>query len=214
MIVEHHRGTAAALHAMEVPADGRRRLWILEATRPAVVLGSTQSLDVVDREVADAAGVDVVRRRSGGGAVWVAPGEPLWVDVVIPRLDPLWTDDVGHAFAPIGRAWSSALASIGIGDTAVHEGPLVRTEWSDLVCFSGTGPGEVLRAGRKLVGISQRRTRGHARFQCAIPRHWDPEPLRSVLRTPPPEVALATVGTGVGDVDAETLVAAFVDALG
>ncbi len=199
---------------MEVPADGRRRLWVLEATDPAVVLGSTQDDAVVDRRAAEAAGVEVVRRRSGGGAVWVAPSEPLWVDVLIPHGDPHWSDDVGRAFLPIGRAWSSALRSLGIDGTTVHDGALVRTEWSDLVCFAGFGSGEVLRAGRKIVGISQRRTRSHARFQCAIPRRWDPEPLRSVLRTPPPSAALETAGTGIGDLDAAAVVAAFVAALG
>ena len=42
------------------------------------------------------------------------------------------------------------------------------TGWCPLVCFAGVGPGEVLAGGRKLVGISQRRTRAGARFQCAV----------------------------------------------
>ncbi len=213
MIVERHRGSAGALHAMEMPVDGRRHLWVLEATNAAVVLGSTQSADVVDGVAATAAGVDVVRRRSGGGAVWVAPDEPIWIDVVIPRDDPLWTDDVGRAFLPIGRAWSAALESLGLHGTSVHDETMVRTDWSGLVCFSGTGPGEVLRDGRKIVGISQRRTRAGARFQCALPRRWDPEPLRAVLCDPPPSEALDAAGTGVGAIDADDLVAAFVDTL-
>ena len=213
MDVERFRGTAAELHAMELPGDGRRHVWLLESTDTALVLGSTQGADVVDEAAATAAGVDIVRRRSGGGAVWVGPGDPIWVDVILPRRDPLWTDDVGRAFLPIGRAWSAALDEVGIVDTAVHDGPMVGTEWSDLVCFSGTGPGEVLRDGRKIVGISQRRTRDGARFQCAIPRHWDPEPLRAVLRDPPPAAAIAAVGSGVGDLASADLVDAFVSHL-
>lgn len=213
MIVERHRGSADELHAMAMPEDGRRHVWVLEATNAAVVLGSTQSVDVVDAAAAAASGVDIVRRRSGGGAVWVSPGEPVWVDVVIPRADALWTDDVGRAFLPIGRAWSSALDAVGLPGTDVHDGTLVRTEWSDLVCFSGIGPGEVRRDGRKIVGISQRRTRAGARFQCALPRRWDAEPLRAVLCDAPPSEDLAVAGTGVGDVDVDDLVAAFLDAL-
>lgn len=193
-----------------MPDDGQRRLWVLEATRPAVVLGSTQGESVVDRSAAEANGVEVARRRSGGGAVWVSPGEPVWIDVLLPRTDPLWTDDVGAAFLPVGRAWSGALAAVGVTGTTVHEGSMQRTDWSDLVCFSGTGPGEVLQMGSKMVGISQRRTRAGARFQCAIPRHWNAEPLRAVLVDPPPAAALATAGAGIGDdVTTADLVEAF-----
>ena len=41
--------------------------------------------------------------------------------------------------------------------------------------------------GRKVVGISQRRTRGWARFQCAAYRRWDPAALVALLgRRPAP----------------------------
>lgn len=213
MDVERFRGSAGDLHAMALPADGRRHVWQLESTDTAIVLGSTQSTDVVDLSAANARGVAVVRRRSGGGAVWVAPRDPLWVDVVIPRDDPLWTDDVGRAFLPIGRAWSVALEAVGIPETVVHDGPMVRPPWSDLVCFVGTGPGEVLQDNRKIVGISQRRTRDGARFQCALHRRWDPEPMCAVLREPPPLAALAGVGGEVGDLASVDLVDAFVAAL-
>ncbi len=212
--VEHHRATAGALHGLEIPDDGRRRIWVLEPTGPAVVLGSTQSDDAVDHEAAAALGIEIVHRRSGGGAVWVAPTDPLWVDVVIPRGDPLWDDDVGRSFLPVGRAWQAALAGCGIDGTDVHAGPMIRTEWSGLVCFAGTGPGEVLREGRKVVGISQRRTRAAARFQCAVPRVWRPAPLRAVLRPQPPAEVLESCGAGVGDLDTDTIVAALVVALG
>jgi lipoate-protein ligase A len=62
----------------------------------------------------------------------------------------------------------------------------VRTRWSSLVCFSGLGPGEVHADGRKVVGISQRRTRRWARFQCAAYLHWDPAALVSLLVPPRP----------------------------
>ena len=50
----------------------------------------------------------------------------------------------------------------------VHDGPMAGGRWAELVCFAGLGPGEVLVAGRKLVGISQRRTRHGSRFQCMV----------------------------------------------
>ena len=72
--IERHVGSAAAFHARTVPSPARRTVWWFEVAQPAVALGSTQSLEVVDEELAKEAGVDVVRRRSGGGAVWLEPG--------------------------------------------------------------------------------------------------------------------------------------------
>ena len=148
---------------------------LLEVARPALVLGSTQAESIV---VGDAAGVDVVRRRSGGGAVLVEPGRLVWVDVAIGRDDPLWHDDVGKAFHWLGAAWAAAL---GIAGATVHRGGLIRTAQSDLVCFAGLGPGEVTVDGAKAVGMAQRRTREGALFQCAVPLAWDPERLAALL---------------------------------
>jgi hypothetical protein len=44
---------------------------------------------------------------------------------------------------------------------------------------------------RKLVGISQRRTRDGARFQCVVHRRWDPMPLLELLAMSEPERLLA-----------------------
>jgi lipoate-protein ligase A len=152
-------------------------VWVVEATRPAVVLGSTQPRSLV----APDAGVDVVRRRSGGGAVLVEPGGLVWVDVLVPAGDRLWEPDVGRAFAWLGRAWAGALADAGGPAAAVHEGPPVETPWSRRVCFAGLGPGEVTVGGAKVVGICQRRARAGALFQCAALLRWDPGRLLALL---------------------------------
>ena len=179
-------GTATELHHRDLPAA--RGVWILEAVQPALVLGSTQPmLDVND--------VEVVRRRSGGGAVFVEPGGTLWVDVVVPRGDELWDDDVGRSTYWLGDVWARA---VGHGAT-VHRGAMVRTPWSDRVCFAGLGPGEVTIGGAKVVGISQRRTRESARFQCVAYEQWNPDPLHDLLGL---DVELAAVGVGVGRLSA------------
>jgi len=139
------------------------------------VLGSSQDVSTVDVEFCRASGIDVVRRRSGGGGVYVHPTESLWVDVVIPRDDELWNDDIGRSMWWLGEAWSDALALHGIGSLVVHRGALVSNNWSRTLCFAGVGPGEVTAGSAKVVGISQRRTREMARFQCIVYRAWDPE---------------------------------------
>ncbi len=83
------RCTARGRPSAEDP--GRRTVAVCRVTDTGLVLGSTQSEAVVDRRPGcDAAGISVVRRSSGGGAVLVAPGDPVWVDVWIPVGDPLW----------------------------------------------------------------------------------------------------------------------------
>jgi lipoate-protein ligase A len=175
-------GSAGALHGLALPEVVTRQVWVLEPTGPALVLGSTQPDTLVDADLAAGLGVDVVRRRSGGGVVFVAPDDPLWVDVLLPAGDPLWDDDVGRATHWLGATWAAALAEVGIGGADVHHGPLACGSLGRLVCFATVGAGEVTLGGRKLVGVSQRRTRAGARFQCSAYQAWSPGPLARLLR--------------------------------
>ena len=144
------------------------------------MLGSTQPDDVVDRQRAEGAGVEVTRRASGGGAVLVVPGELLWADVFVARDDPRWEADVGRSFHWLGEAWAGALGDLGVA-AGWHAGPFRPSPWSRLVCFAGLGPGEVATGGRKVVGMSQRRTRDGSLFSCAALLAWAPAPLLDVL---------------------------------
>lgn len=210
------RGSAADLH--DRPLVAERTVEVLAVERPSVVLGSTQRADDVDADTAEALGVEVARRRSGGGAVLLLPEGGVWVDVTIPSSDPLWDDDVGRAFHWVGRAWADAVRSLDVlPGASVHTGPPVVNEWSRRVCFAGVGAGEVVLGHRKVVGISQRRTRDAARFQCAAVRRWDPVPLLGLLRlTAHERVAglrsLPDAAVGV-PVDPDALVDAFLTAL-
>lgn len=186
-------------------------VWVVEVTEAAVVLGSTQSESVV------VPGVNAVRRRSGGGAVLVEPGGLVWVDVLVPAGDPLWDHDVGRAFAWLGRAWVAALAAAGVEGAEAHEGPLVTTAWSGIVCFAGLGPGEVTVDGAKVVGMCQRRTRAGALFQCAALLDWQPRRLLDRLALDDDERVrgthdLATAARGLA-MDPSILVDAFLDCL-
>lgn len=183
-------GTAAELHAFVPSTDNGRTMFVMNVAGSAVVFGSTQSLELADESTAVAAGVEIATRRSGGGSVWLAPEDSVWIDLVVSRGDPLWHDDVAKAMWWVGEVWSAALGALGVADLSIHRGALLTTAWSRLICFDGLGPGEVCRAGAKLVGISQRRTRDVARFQCVAYRHYDPSALLHVLREPKPTVAV------------------------
>ena len=102
-----------------------------------------------------------VRRRSGGGAVLLVPGEVVWVDVIAARRRPA----VGRRRRPgrptgSGELWAAALAACGVtgadgapradGPHAVVVAGVLRRARDRARCTLG---------GRKVVGISQRRTR-------------------------------------------------------
>jgi len=112
--------------------------------------------------------------------VLVRPGEVLWADVLLPADDPLWEADVGRSFHWLGQAWVDALAALDV-DAGWHDGPMVCTPWCRQVCFAGIGQGEVTVEGRKVVGMSQRRTRAGALIQCAALLQWDPAAMVDLL---------------------------------
>lgn len=208
--IERSTSSAAEFHARPVPDPAEPVIWWHEVTAPALVLGSTQPDSVVDAEACRAAGVDVVRRRSGGGAVLLRPGEVTWIDVVVPRGAPGWADDVHAPMVWLGAHLAAAIRELLADRTIdVHEGPMVSTDWSRLVCFDGFGAGEVLVDGRKLVGISQRRTRQAARLQCCWYSVHDPADLVELLvaSVRPPVDRLQPVATVPADVAAAIPVA-------
>ncbi|MDQ6615353.1 MAG: hypothetical protein M3083_11555 [Actinomycetota bacterium] len=214
--VETATGPAARL--LDPPESSERSVRLLHPADRAVVLGSTQPESHVDAARAAAAGVSIVRRRSGGGAVLVGPGQILWVDVVIPARDPLGTADVGRAFWWLGDLWVAALSASGIPGAQVWRQHLVRSQWSDRVCFAGLGAGEVTVGDAKVLGLSQRRTRAGAHFQCAVPVVWDPWELLAVMALDEDTrrkgaKQLAGVATGVGPDLATTVMRAFLDRL-
>ena len=174
-LLHKREGTAEELHHSVLPVE--RGVWLLTPTRPAIVLGSSQKDEDVDHAFCAANGIDVVRRRSGGGAVYVHPTESFWIDIVVPRGDSLWSDDIGKSMWWIGDWWVALLADAGVVSAQVHRGAFERNDWSDIVCFAGKGSGEVFpqesHAQQKIVGISQRRTRDYARFQCIAYFQWD-----------------------------------------
>lgn len=184
--------SASAFHSRALLNDPTPRVVECRSDAPALVLGSVQRYFVVDDGALARHGVDVTRRRSGGGAVLVEPDGMVWFDVVVPADDPRFARvaaDVGRSMHWMGTQIRVALEDLGVDGVAIHDRPMVCTDWCRLVCFAGIGPGEVVQGDRKLVGISQRRTRVGSRFQCAVHTRWNPELMLSLLVPPRPEAA-------------------------
>jgi len=187
--IQQFAGDAGAFHTRELTV-GRRTATFFGVERPTLVLGSSQRAESVDASSASRRGIEVVRRRSGGGGVLLWPGEFVWLDLEIPQGDDLWSDDVGRSMWWVGDLWREALADLE-PSAEVHHGRLVQSRWSSDVCFAGAGPGEVLVEDAKLVGVSQRRTRRAARFQTMVHLRWRPDEVASLVADGPSADALA-----------------------
>jgi lipoate-protein ligase A len=165
--------------------EPRRVAVVREVAHRTLVLGSTQPADLVSPDALRDRSVELVRRRGGGGAVYLEPGAFLWVDAWIPRDDVLWAHDVSVAAEWVGQWWVEALVgvggSVGVGGLSVHRGRSAPGSFGDLVCFAGRGPGEVFVDDRKVVGVSQWRSREGALFSSCAYLEWAAEPLLDLL---------------------------------
>ena len=183
MRVEQRVGTVAELHALD-PFGGdvpvAPSVWWCRPTDDAIVLGSRQHPELVDAEACRRAELSIVRRRSGGGAVLLRRNSILWVDAVLPT--GVAPDDVRGSMVWIGECWRDVLETPATGGLTVHDGAMQTSAWSELVCFAGVGPGEVMTGAGKLVGLSQRRTRHGIRVQALIYGESVTHDYRSIMR--------------------------------
>ena len=208
--VERFRGAASRVAAApEVP-------------HPTLVLGSTQPAELPFPDAVRTGHVEVVRRRGGGGAVYLEPDDHLWMDAWIPRGDPLWKADVSAAAEWVGAWWQAAVGEVlagggrggagrdggggGVVATSVHRGRSVPGELGDLVCFAGRGPGEVFVGDRKMVGLSQWRAREGALFSSCAYVRWDAERMVELFDLDDPTRALlvdelASAAVGLSEVE-------------
>lgn len=225
--LESRTGTAAALCG-SWPDDrflAERAVARCEVTGPALVIGSTQTLDVVD-ETAACRGVEVTKRPSGGGSVLLTPMGQLWMDFWLPRSDALWEDDVTRSSHWLGHAWARALEDVGVEHVSVQSMGLsarVSTRAGTSTCFGSLAAGEVAVDGAKVVGVAQRRNRAGARFFSVAYLDWDPISLLALLRFDDDERAVAArelVGAAAGlrdvlgqDGDDEVMLGSLADAV-
>ena len=133
--------------------EGVLRLYRWSA--PTVSFGRNQV--ALGRYSADAArhrGVDLVRRPTGGRAVWHQ--EELTYSVVAPLRS---FGGIREAYAAIHRGIVAGLRSLGVqADVAQDTGP-VPGPAAEGTCFIGPAPGEVVVGHRKVVGSAQVRVR-------------------------------------------------------
>ncbi len=169
-VVEYLLGNANDFIQKGLQLPPFRLVRICKVQKSSVVLGSAQKLFQLPKWVNEA-NIDVVSRRSGGGAVWICPDHYVWIDVFLPFGDVLICREISSSFFWLGTVLVEVLEKIGLQEVQMYRGSFVTTPWSSAICFSSKSPGEVFVANKKVVGISQRRTREGVLFQIGIPIH-------------------------------------------
>jgi len=155
---------------------------------PALSLGYFQPLAEVNLAACRVAGVDVVRRPTGGRAI--LHEQELTYSLVAPESSPSVAGGVLESYARISQALIAGLARLGID--ARFAPPAGRlAESPSAACFEVPSSYEVLVAGRKLIGSAQRRQPGVVLQHGAIPLQFNPDRLVGLLNLPSPAAATA-----------------------
>jgi lipoate-protein ligase A len=111
-----------------------------------------------DRGRIESLGLSVVRRPTGGRAVWHA--DELTYAVACPAA---WFGDLRTAYRRIHEMLAEAVASLGL-EPVLAASPATGLPVDAGACFAAPAGGEVLVAGRKVVGSAQVR-QGSAMLQ-------------------------------------------------
>ena len=172
----------ATMHEASLPV---LRWYVSEP--PALVLGNGQPEAVVDLDACGAAGVEVLRRTSGGTAV-LADQHLLSMEVALPMSHPLAGGDIVHGYQWIGELFAQTLQVLGVPEARALPSSEVRSlptiakddpiRWA---CYGTLSPFEPVVGLRKAVGLCQVRRRAAMLYQVGIHLSWKPEALVALL---------------------------------
>jgi lipoate-protein ligase A len=180
------------------PGGPHLERWYVAAA-PAVVVGlglTHRVAEVVDLSRCEAAGVEVLQRRAGGGAVLLGQDMMVCGAVCLPMPHPLLGDDLTASYRWLGEHFSERLAALGVVGARRVEVDEARADVAALksqddpvarllltVCYGALSPHEVVVGAAKLVGLAQVRRRHAALFQFGILLQ-DQSPLADYLVVP------------------------------
>lgn len=133
-------------------------------------LGRNQKLAEVDLPACTAAGVDIVRRPTGGRSILHA--DELTYSVSLSQTDPRAKGGIVEGYRRLSEGLLAGLHCLGLSavQSAGQAEPGGR---STAVCFESPSDYEITVAGRKLVGSAQWRIRGGVLQHGSLPLHGD-----------------------------------------
>lgn len=123
-----------------------------------ISLGANQSFSDINTKLADAHGIDIVKRPTGGRAILHA--EELTYSVVMPNVNNLsgkiLYDDISNALVSGLRKFNSELANVELENINPNFKELLNNP-SGSLCFASAAKSEIKFNGKKLVGSAQRK---------------------------------------------------------
>ena len=144
-----------------------------------------------DRERIEALGLDVVRRPTGGRAVW--HGDELTYAVALPAEE---LGGLRAAYLEIHRMLLDALRRLGVAAELAEPRPAAGVDAG--ACFASPAGGEVLAGGRKLVGSAQLREGGGLLQHGSILLGGDQAMVRAVTHGAAPADLAGSVAEAAG----------------
>lgn len=151
----------------------------------ALSLGYAQSYaKEVDEEACRQAGIDIVRRPTGGRAV--LHQYELTYSVIAPETNENVSGTVIESYLKISQALLYGLQAVGIPAEIVAHGNMEGLGSS--ACFDAPSWYELVVGGRKLVGSAQVRKEGMLLQHGSIILHFDTKLLFSILKFPSEEL--------------------------
>lgn len=146
------------LQLAQTASDPAWRLWGYQA--PGLVLGCSQRNTLGSDP---AAGIEVVSRQAGGGAVLVGPWM-LSASVLLPNAHALVPGNLVASYRWLGELYAALLQDLGIAAHAIapeearalQQAVPAELAWA---CYGGFSPWEVVVGQKKIVGLAQVRRR-------------------------------------------------------
>jgi lipoate-protein ligase A len=187
---------------------------------PAVSLGYFQKTSrEIDVEACRRAGIDIVRRPTGGKAVLHDQELTYSLSAVVDH--PLFTGDILGTYRIISSCIEEALQRLGLTPEVVIEGRSAVGTPLEGYCFAAPSRYELLVGGRKICGSAQIRTSGSFLQHGSLLIDIDPARTAAVMKVSAEGVTASTttlreqLGRAIGaDELARVLRVAFEDMLG
>jgi lipoate-protein ligase A len=204
LITEERLGGPRAMAFDEVAAEtvasgGPATVRLYRWTPSTVSLGYGNDADVVDWDYCSAAGIDVTRRQTGGGAIYHDTTGDVAYSIIAPEsaFPGGVTDSYRKLLEPVVAAFESVGADVGFADA---DAPAL---WQPVCYLRALDPAHDLVApdGRKVAGNAQYRTRNVIVQHGSLTFESDPEGHLAPFADPPiSAAAFADRVCGVTDI--------------
>ena len=136
------------------PANGPSVVRVYGWNPPALSLGWHQNIEEIDLQGCAEAGVDVVRRPTGGRAI--LHSQEVTYSVVMSATQTSVLAIYQHISSALVRGLQKLGANVALEKSQPHFPSLYRSS-SGMACFASSARYEIQVGGRKLVGSAQRR---------------------------------------------------------